>query len=152
MAEETGGAGALPFVDEHVVEVEVGGEELWGRVVGGLERSLSGEGGARYARLVRAEPREAGGPRPLAEGSAYPGFRVVRAVRGRELALAGAHRFSTYSLVFRIEDLEDGRARLRAETRAAFPGMAGRIYRLLVIGSGGHAIGMRRMLAGYRKG
>ncbi|MFE5907644.1 hypothetical protein ACFQ6B_00900 [Streptomyces wedmorensis] len=73
-------------------------------------------------------------------------------MRGRELALAGAHRFSTYSLVFRIEDLGDGRARLRAETRAAFPGMAGRIYRLLVIGSGGHAIGMRRMLAGYRKG
>ncbi|MFE2557931.1 hypothetical protein ACFXGT_18300 [Streptomyces sp. NPDC059352] len=137
----------LPYVDEHAVTVDAGTAEAWRRLRLGVERSLSQVGGARYARLVRAEPRAAGGPRPPAEGSEFPGFRVVRVVPERELALEGRHRFSTYSLVFRMEELADGRTRLRAETRAAFPGAAGRVYRLLVISSGGHAFGMRRLLA-----
>ncbi|MFD3529905.1 hypothetical protein [Streptomyces sp. NPDC058664] len=141
----------LPFVDEHAVVVDAGAEELWQRLLVRVERSLSREAGARYARLVRADPRRSGGPRPLAEGSEFPGFRVAGVVPGRELALRGGHRFSSYGLVFRIEELTDGRSRLRAETRAAFPGAAGRLYRLLVISSGGHAFGMRRMLAGYRR-
>jgi hypothetical protein len=141
----------LPFVDEHTVVVDAGPEELWGLVLVQVERALSREGGARYARLVRAEPRAGGGPRPLGAGSAFPGFEVVGFEPGRELALRGRHAFSSYALVFRIEDLGDGGCRLRAETRAAFPGPAGRLYRLLVISSGGHAIGMRRMLAAYRQ-
>ncbi|MFF5921726.1 hypothetical protein ACFY8C_25745 [Streptomyces flavochromogenes] len=140
----------LPFVDEHGVVVDAGVEELWTRLVVKVGRSLSTGGGARYARVVGAVPRESGGVRPLGVGSEFPGFRVVRFVPGRELALEGRHRFSSYSLVFRVEELSDGRCRLRAETRAVFPGAAGRVYRALVIGSGGHAFAMRRMLAGYR--
>ncbi|WP_318210789.1 hypothetical protein [Streptomyces sp. SJL17-1] len=140
----------LPFVDEHVVVVDAGVEELWRRLLVGVGRSLSTGGGARYARLVGAVPREHGGVRPLGVGSEFPGFRVAGLVDGRELALEGRHRFSSYSLVFRVEELTDGRCRLRAETRAVFPGAAGRVYRALVIGSRGHAFAMRRMLAGYR--
>ncbi|GEB58575.1 hypothetical protein [Streptomyces gardneri] len=142
----------LPYVDEHAVIVGGGGDEAWSRVRDGVERALSRRWLAGYARVVRAEPREAGGPRPLAEGAVFPGFRVVRVVPGRELALEGRHRFSVYSLVFRIEELSDGRTRLRAESRAAFPGVAGWVYRALVIGSGGHAAGMRRMLASFARG
>ncbi|MEV7371111.1 hypothetical protein AB0O51_09525 [Streptomyces sp. NPDC090301] len=141
----------LPFVDEHVVVVDAGVEELWARLLVKVGRSLSTAGGARYARVVGAVPREAGGARPLGAGSEFPGFRVARVVPGRELALEGRHRFSTYSLVFRVEELGGGRCRLRAETRAVFPGVAGRVYRALVIGSGGHAFAMRRLLAGYRQ-
>ncbi|MFD3996776.1 hypothetical protein [Streptomyces sp. NPDC058583] len=141
----------LPFVDEHVVVVDVGGEELWRRLLVKVGRSFSSGGGARYARVVGAVPRESGGVRPLGVGSEFPGFRVARIVPGRELALEGRHRFSSYSLVFRVEELADGRCRLRAETRAVFPGAAGRVYRALVIGSGGHAFAMKRMLAGYRQ-
>ncbi|MFD5367206.1 hypothetical protein [Streptomyces sp. NPDC127103] len=141
----------LPFVDEHVVVVDAGVEELWARLLVKVGRSLSTAGGARYARVVGAVPRESGGVRPLGAGSEFPGFRVARVVPGRELALEGRHRFSTYSLVFRVEELGGGRCRLRAETRAVFPGTAGRVYRALVIGSGGHAFAMRRLLAGYRK-
>ncbi|WP_435969560.1 hypothetical protein [Streptomyces sp. Qhu_M48] len=141
----------LPFVDEHSVVVGVRGEVLWPRLLLGVERALSGSFGAWYVRRVRGVPRGHAGVRPLAEGSEYPGFRVVRVLPGRELALEGRHRFSTYSLVFRIQELTDGRCRLRAETRAVFPGAAGWVYRLLVIRSGGHALGMRRMLDGYRR-
>ncbi|MFE7581145.1 hypothetical protein ACFU5Y_06220 [Streptomyces gardneri] len=142
----------LPYVDEHAIIVDAGAAEAWALVRDRVERSLSQPWLASYARVVGAEPREAGGPRPLAEGAVFPGFRVVRVVPGRELALEGRHRFSVYSLVFRIEELTDGRSRLRAESRAAFPGAAGRLYRLLVIRSGGHAMGMRRMLASISGG
>ncbi|MFE5594797.1 hypothetical protein [Streptomyces sp. NPDC056549] len=141
----------LPFVDEHTVVVDSGAEELWARLLAEVERSLSGAGGARYARLVRADPLAAGGPRPLGAGSVFPGFRVAGFEPGRELALHGRHRFSTYALVYRIEALSDGRARLRAETRAAFPGVAGRLYRLLVISSGAHGFAMGRMMGAYRR-
>jgi hypothetical protein len=80
-------------------------------------------------------------------GSALPGFRVVAAVPGRELVLAGRHRFSSYALVFHLEPAGPGCSRLRAETRAAFPGLSGSLYRRLVIGTGGHAVGMRRLLS-----
>ncbi|MFJ5079911.1 hypothetical protein ACIP8Z_35695 [Streptomyces sp. NPDC088553] len=143
--------GLLPFVDEHVVVVDAGVEELWPRLLVKVGRSLSTGSGARYARVVGAVPRESGGGRPLEVGSEFPGFRVARLVPGRELALEGRHRFSSYSLVFRVEELAGGRCRLRAETRAVFPGAAGRVYRALVIGSGGHAFAMRRMLMGYRQ-
>lgn len=56
---------------------------------------------------------------PLAEGSVFAGFRVVAAVPGRELVLQGSHRFSTYALVFRLDELAPGRSRLRAETRGS---------------------------------
>lgn len=88
---------------------------------------------------------------PLAEGSVFAGFRVVTAVPGRELVLQGSHRYSTYALVFRLDELAPGRSRLRAETRAVFPGPAGGLYRLLVIGTGGHAVGVRRLLSGIRR-
>ena len=39
------------------------------------------------------------------------------------------------------------RTELRARTDAVFPGPLGWGYRLLVIGSGGHAVAVNRMLA-----
>jgi hypothetical protein len=62
------------------------------------------------------------------------------------LALEGRHRFSRYALTFRIDDLGDGASRLRAETRAEFPGARGSVYRALVIGTRGHTLATRRML------
>ena len=37
------------------------------------------------------------------------------------------------------------------ESRAAFPGPQGRLYRLAVVGSGGHVVAVRRMLTGIRR-
>lgn len=80
-----------------------------------------------------------------------PGFHVVTALPPTKLVLAGRHRFSSYALTFRIDELAAGRSRLRAESRAAFPGLTGTVYRMLVIGTGGHVVGMRRLLSGIKR-
>ncbi|MER6345793.1 hypothetical protein ACWC10_15040 [Streptomyces sp. NPDC001595] len=142
---------ALPFVDAHTSVVAAAPDAVWQAVAEAVERSFaSGRTGA-VARLLGCADRAAAGPRPPAKGSATPGFHVVGAVPARELALAGSHRFSTYALVFRLEEAGAGRTRLRAETWAEFPGPAGRVYRLLVIGTRGHALAVRRLLASVRK-
>jgi hypothetical protein len=116
-----------------------------------MERSLSSAGTARGVRLLRSADRAASGPRPLAAGSTLPGFHVDAAERPRELALAGEHRFSTYALTFRLDGRNDGRTRLRAETRAAFPGPKGSAYRALVIGTRAHVVVTRRLLGAIKR-
>ncbi|MEU5293136.1 hypothetical protein [Streptomyces umbrinus] len=142
---------SLPYRDEHTTVVAAGADDVWRSLGETLDRSFSRPGANRYARLVGCADRTASGPRPLAEGSTFPGFRVAAAVPGRELVLGGRHRFSSYALVFRLEPAGPGRSRLTAETRATFPGPAGGLYRLLVLGTGGHAVGVRRLLAAVRR-
>ncbi|MBW8487751.1 hypothetical protein [Actinomadura parmotrematis] len=139
-----------PWLDEHTSVVEADPEPLWHAVVQVFDRSFSRWVAARYVRLIGGDPPARTGPWPPSEGSAVPGFRVAAAVPGRELRLAGRHRFSDYTLTFRIEPLEAGRSRLRAESRAAFPGVAGRGYRTLVVATGLHVLGMRRLLTAIR--
>ncbi|MFH0516897.1 hypothetical protein ACHBTE_06920 [Streptomyces sp. M41] len=79
------------------------------------------------------------------------GFRVAVASPCRELALVGRHPFSTYALIFRLEETGRGHTRLRAETRARFPGPAGAVYRRLAISTGGHALAVRSMLRRVRE-
>jgi len=141
----------LPWLDEHTSVVAADPGRVWDAAADVVARSFSRGSSARYARVVGAEPLSVSGQWPSGEGSSVPGFRVVTAVPGEELGLAGRHRFSDYSLVFRVEPLGSGRSRLRAESRAAFPGCAGRGYRLLVVGTGAHAVGMRRLLAAIRR-
>jgi hypothetical protein len=100
---------------------------------------------------VGCAPLAASGPRPLAEGSTIPGFRVAVAMPNERLALVGRHRFASYALIFHLEAIGAHRSRVRAETRAVFPGIAGRFYRALVIGTGFHVVAVRRMLAATRR-
>jgi hypothetical protein len=140
---------ALPFVDEHAIEVAAPPEAVWEALCRVAEGSFASPFAGRFARLVGCEQTAVSGPRPLAENSAFPGFAVVRAEPGSELALAGLHRYSDYALVFHLDG--DGEAtRLRAETRARFPGTAGRLYRAAVIGTRGHVLVTRRLLAAVK--
>lgn len=137
---------ALPFIDEHARVVQATPERAWAALVHVLPRAFGGAGAGRFARLVGCEVSAPEGEFP-AEGSAIVGFRVARADVPRELALVGRHRFSAYALTFRLDPLDGGRAtRVRAETRAVFPGVAGKAYRLGVIGTRGHVLLLRRML------
>jgi hypothetical protein len=67
------------------------------------------------------------------------------------LALMGEHRFSRYALIFYAAETAAGPVRLRAETRAEFPGIRGRVYRTLVIGTRGHAVATKAILRNVRR-
>jgi hypothetical protein len=137
----------LPYVDEHSTVITARADDVWAALLETLDRAFARPGASIYARAVGCADGRASGPRPLTEGSSIPGFRIARALPPSELVLTGRHRFSTYALIFRIEQLDTKRSRLNAETRAAFPRVAGSVYRMLVIGTGGHVIAVRRLLA-----
>jgi hypothetical protein len=141
----------LPYLDEHTTVISGGVDDVWPTLLGALDRAFSRPGATSYARAVGCADRTASGPRPLARGSTIPGFRVVAAVPGRELVLEGSHRYSSYALTFRLEQVGPGRSQLCAESRAAFPGLAGGVYRLLVIGTRVHVATVRGLLSAVRR-
>lgn len=142
---------SLPYIDELPIEIAADREASWAALLRVVEGSFAGAGGRGPARLLACEDTELSGPRPLATGSAFPGFHVESAEPPRELALAGRHRFSTYLLSFRLENAKDERTRLVAETRAAFPGPKGSVYRALVIGTRMHVLVTRRLLTATKR-
>lgn len=141
----------LPYVDELTVEVGAGHDATWAALLRIVEGSFASARGRGPARLLACNDTEPSGPRPLAQGSAFPGFHVEAAEPGGRLALAGSHRFSTYLLSFRLEDAGAGRTRLTAETRADFPGLKGGVYRALVIGTRMHVLVTRRILSAVKR-
>jgi hypothetical protein len=141
----------LPHVDEHSLVVDAAPGPTWDALLRVAEGSVSAGAAPRFARIVGCADTEASGPRPLSEGSAFPGFHVATATAPSELALAGSHRFSDYALIFRLDDLGDGRTRVRAETRAEFPHLKGAVYRALVIGTRMHVLATRRILSAAKR-
>jgi len=141
----------FPLLDEHTADVAAAPDDVWPALLETLDRAFSGPVVGGYARIVGCADTTASGPRPLAEGARLPGFRVAVAEPGRALVLEGSHRFSAYALSFRLEALGAGSTRLRAESRATFPGLAGQGYRLLVVGTGAHVLAVRRLLLAVRR-
>lgn len=138
---------ALPFVDEHHVLVNAPVDIVWGQV--GAMAGRSGPAGRVVASILATVPRRPSGD-PLTQGAALTGFAVQEAVPGDRLVLVGRHRFSEYALIFTLA-AEPGGTQVGGITRARFPGVRGRLYRALVIGSGGHRVMMMRMLRGIRR-
>lgn len=138
---------SLPYIDEHAVMIEASPEASWVA----LQQMLESAGPGWFARVLGCADTAASGPRPMEEGSTVPGFHVVAADAPGELSLAGRHHFSDYALIFRLDELSEGVARLRAESRAEFPGFGGGLYRMLLMGTGGHVLATRRMLAAVKR-
>lgn len=140
----------LPAIDEHGTLVLAPVERTWEALLPVVAGSFSGAAAARVARALDCHPAEAAGEIG-SRGSTIPGFCVVRVVEPAVLALEGEHRFSNYGLIFRLEPTKDENTLLRAETRAEFPGLKGKAYRTLVIGSRGHVVLVNRMLRAVRR-
>ncbi len=136
----------LPHVDEHSVDVAAPPAATWTALLRVLVASFGAEPARRVAVLLGCDPAGTSGWDRPGVGSTVPGFRVETAEEPSLLVVAGRHRFSRYGIVFRLEPA-DGGTRLRAETRARFPGPHGALYRLAVIGTGGHVVVTRRLLA-----
>jgi hypothetical protein len=141
----------LPWIDEHASELTAAPAVVWPALLRTVERMTDGGATPRYARAVGCADVEAGGPRPLEVGSTVPGFHVAALTSERLLVLRGSHHFSDYALCFRLEPLGGAGTRLVAETRAEFPGLKGRAYRALVIGTRLHVLATRRVLRGVAR-
>ncbi|MBB4664175.1 hypothetical protein [Conexibacter arvalis] len=130
----------LPYIDEHARIVGGSREQVWRALVDTVRRETAG--GEPLARLLGCEQTAGSRPFEGEPGQTIPGFRVAEAEPGRRLALRGRHRFADYQLTFLLDD--DGR--LRALTHADFPGLRGRVYKALVIGTRGHVVATRHLL------
>jgi hypothetical protein len=138
----------LPFIDEHQVLVSAPAPAVWRALATALGRSRPG-GAQALAGLLAAQPRRASGML-FDEGAAVPGFSVAEAVPGKSVRLTGRHRFSRYALSFTLAAGPAGTT-LSARTHARFPGLHGRLYRALVIGSGAHRVVTTRLLRAIRR-
>jgi hypothetical protein len=139
-------AGPRRYRDVRATTVAAPPDVVWRAVLDQVEVL----GPARYVRLIGCRDTRAAGPRPLAAGSVVPGFRVVTAETPHRFVLDGVHRFSVYTLTFRL--LPDGAGtRLEAHTDATFPGALGALYRLLVIDSRFHKIATRSIVTRIRR-
>jgi hypothetical protein len=141
----------LPRIEEHSIAIEATSDAAWGALLRVVEGSFSSGASSKGARLLNCADTVASGPRPLTTGSVLPGFHVETAEPRRELALAGGHRFSDYALIFRLDEQGADRTLLRAETRAAFPGLKGSAYRAMVIGTRMHVLVTRRILGAAKR-
>ena len=123
---------SLPFVDEHRTHVSASPERTWEAVLSFSRRRLGRPAPKAFVALWGLEPKS--------------GFATAEQIAPRHLTLRGHHRFSDYQLTFDVDSGPDG-VTLRATTSAIFPGLAGRAYRALVIGSRGHRLAVKQMLA-----
>ncbi len=140
----------LPSIDEHEVEIDASAESAWAALFPILSSTFGGRIARRTAVALECRDTEFRGDLHH-PGGRLPGFVVARSVAPVMLALMGEHRFSRYALVFRIDLLPGQRCRVRAETRAMFPGAKGRLYKAGVIGTRGHVFTVRRLLRTLKK-
>lgn len=125
-----------PYVDEHSIGLAVPAEAAHAAVRTEVDRLLARWGSSPLTRVLGTTPRA--------------GFELAEDDPPRLVSLAGQHRFSRYVLDFRVEPAGSG-SLITAVTYAQFPGPRGAVYRTLVIGSRGHVLAVRRMLAGIRR-
>ncbi len=127
----------LPFVDEHQIRIPASRDHVWSTLRRYVDRSLGIGARNPLAWVLGTEPRA--------------GFEIEREVPRQQLSMAGRHRFSRYRLVFELSDVADGETRLSARTYAEFPGLHGRVYRALVIGTGAHVVATNQILRSIRR-
>jgi hypothetical protein len=112
----------LPYIDEHVIRVDANRADTW-------------------SALLRILCRDAGDPATVPTG-----FTLDEATPPERFVLKGRHPFAVYRWAFELDDEGPQRTLVRSATWAAFPGMHGKVYRALVIGTGGHRLAVRRVL------
>jgi hypothetical protein len=139
----------LPYIDDHARPIGAPADRIWSALVHVMGRTtdLHLPGAVVKTWGIEHTGRRGDWNEDVTVGDSVFAFIVTAADSRRSLTLRGSHRFSTYELRFDLEPLAPGETLLRATTSAAFPGVSGRVYRALVIGSRGHVIAVRRILA-----
>ena len=113
----------LYYIDEHAISVDASVAETWSALLRVLCRNPADPATVQVGKLDEAIPHQ-------------------------RLALTGRHLcFAVYRLVFELDPKSDADGvRLRALTWAAFPGVRGKLFRVVAIETGAHRFVVRRML------
>ena len=127
----------LPYIDEHAIVVARPRDRVWVALEQETAGMLLGSGRGPLRRLLGTDPPA--------------GFGVASSSPAERLELEGRHRFARYKLTFVLTDAPADATRVVAQTIAEFPGVHGRVYRALVIGTGLHVVAMRRLLGSVRR-
>ena len=72
-------------------------------------------------------------------------------IDAERLTLVRRHRFARYMLTFELADVTERSTQVRAQSYAAFPGVRGRVYRTLVIGTRAHVVATNHVLRSVRR-
>ncbi|OBK32858.1 hypothetical protein A5658_15000 [Mycobacterium sp. 1245111.1] len=112
----------LSYIDEHAISVAANRAETWSALL----------------RIICRDPHD--------PSSVPTGFVLDEARPPERLALKGRHLFARYRWVFELDADGPQCTRVRSATWANFPGLHGKIYRALVIGTGGHRVVVRLTL------
>ncbi len=127
----------LPFVDEHSILIPASRDHVWSALRRYVDSTLGVSARNPLTRILGTDPPA--------------GFEVEREIPGEQLDMAGRHRFSRYRLVFELVDAADNETQLSARTYAEFPGLRGRVYRALVIGTRLHVLATNQILRSIRR-
>lgn len=136
----------LPFVDRFTRVGEVSLLHAWEATQSLIAAILSTRAASLVARALgclNVTPEKAGA---LEEGTQLAGFFVAEADSPHRLVLAGEHRLAEYAFIIDLRSFDSGSVRFSIETRAAFKGRAGALYKRLVVESRFHACVMRALL------
>jgi hypothetical protein len=128
---------APPFLDEHAIRIAAPPTLVWTALQRHVAESLRRADGHPFTKLLGADPPA--------------GFEVAERDPGHRIALVGRHRFARYMLAFELSEMPDGATLLRAQSYAAFPGIAGRAYRALVVGTRSHVVVTKHLLRSIRR-
>jgi hypothetical protein len=112
----------LNYIDEHAITIAADRADTWSGVLKTLCRD------------------------PNDPSSVPPGFVLDEARPPERFAMKGRHLFAVYRWTFDLDDDGPQCTRVRSATWANFPGPHGKIYRALVIGTGGHRVAVRLAL------
>jgi hypothetical protein len=112
----------LPYIDEHAITIEANCAETWSALL----------------RVLCRDPHD--------PSTVPAGFVLDEARPPVRFGLKGRHPFAIYEWVFELDAEAPQRTRVRATTWADFPGLHGKVYRALVIGTGGHRAVVRSTL------
>ncbi len=139
----------LPYIDDHVKTIPASRERVWGALLTVMRGQLGRKMPKPVAVVWGLQQRTRTGDwsAGVSVGDTIPGFEVGEVDQQRVLSLRGRHRFSRYELRFELSERAPGHVEIHAKTFAEFPGPHGRMYRALVIGTGGHRIAVRRILS-----
>ncbi len=112
----------LPYIDEHAITVAASRAETWAAVL----------------RTICRDPHD--------PSTVPTGFLLDEARPPERLALKGRHLFARYLWAFELDAEGPQCTRVRSATWADFPGVHGKVYRALVIGTGAHRVVVRATL------